>query len=129
MACFAVHKCRAPVVEVAAVDDRPIFEASWRAYLQVTERQLSNRKHRDQWVATLKTYVPPHIDKRPVADIRPGEIIDLPKPIWSRKEETARRVPQRIHAIFVSAITPEIRDKASPYTGVARELELRRHDP
>jgi hypothetical protein len=56
------------------------------------EPQLSNGKHRDQWVSTMKTYVLPQIGNRPVADIEPSEIIDLLKPIWNSKEEAARRV-------------------------------------
>ena len=124
----AARKPSEPVAVVEIVDDRPTFEECWRTYWQVKERQLSNGKHRDQWESTLKTYVLPQIGKRPIADIRPSEIIDLLKPIWTTKEETARRVLQRIDAIFVSAITREIRDKASPCTGVARELGLRRHD-
>ena len=76
----------------------------------------------------MDTYVLPHIGQRPIADIKPGEIIDLLKPIWNTKEETARRVLQRIDAVFVSAITRELRDKASPCTGVARELGQKRRD-
>jgi len=118
---------RRPGLAGVVVDERPTFETCWRIFWQVKERLLSNAKHRDQWEATLKTYVLPHIGKRPIADIRPGEIIDVMKPIWTTKGETARRVLQRIDAIFVSAITREFRDKASPCTGVARELGQRRH--
>ena len=113
---------------VEIVDDRPTFEDCWRAFWRVKEPQLSNGKHRDQWVSTMTTYVLPHIGMRPIADVKPGEIIALLTPIWRTKEETARRVLQRIDAVFVSAITREIRDRASPCTGVGRELGLRRHD-
>jgi len=110
------------------VDDRPTFEGCWRAFWQVKEPQLSNGKHRDQWVSTMSSYVLPHIGKRPIADVKPGEIITLLTPIWRTKEETARRVLQRIDAVFVSAITREIRERASPCTGVGRELGQRRLD-
>jgi integrase len=60
--------------------------------------------------------------------VMPGEVIELLNPIWHAKEETARRVLQRVDAVFVSAITRELRDKASPCTGVARELGNRRHN-
>jgi hypothetical protein len=82
---------------VAIVEpQKPTFEACWQAYWLVKEPQLSNGKHRDQWVSTMDTYVLPQIGKRPVADIKPNEIIDLLKPIWISKEETARRVLQRV---------------------------------
>ncbi len=110
------------------VDDRPTFEDCWHAFWQVKEPQLSNGKHRDQWVSTMSSYVLPHIGKRPIADVKPGEIITILTPIWRTKEETARRVLQRIDAVFVSAITREIRERASPCTGVGRELGQRRQD-
>jgi integrase len=113
--------------EVSAAMERPTFEACWQAYWTVKEPQLSNGKHRDQWVSTMQTYVLPHIGHRAIGDIKPGEIMDLLKPIWHTKEETARRVLQRIDSVFVSAITRELRDKASPCTGVARELGHRRN--
>ncbi|MEQ1616509.1 MAG: tyrosine-type recombinase/integrase [Hyphomicrobiaceae bacterium] len=106
----------------------PTFEACWRAYWLVKEPQLSNGKHRVQWLSTMDTYVLPRIGQRPIADIKPGEIIELLKPIWNSKEETARRVLQRMDAVFVSAITRELRDKVSPCTGVARELGQKRRD-
>lgn len=115
--------------EVIATSERPTFEACWQTYWTVKEPQLSNGKHRDQWVSTMKTYVLPHIGHRAIGDIKPGEIMDLLKPVWHTKEETARRVLQRIDSVFVSAITRELRDKASPCTGVARELGNRRNSP
>jgi integrase len=109
-------------------DARPTFEDCWQTYWKAKEPQLSNGKHRDQWVATMKTYVLPHIGHRPVAEVRPSEVISLLNPIWHTKEETARRVLQRVDAVIVSAITRELRDKANPCTGVARELGNRRRD-
>lgn len=76
----------------------------------------------------MDTYVLPHIGSRLITDIKPGEIIDLLKQIWNSKAETARRILHRIDAVFVSAITREPRDKASPCTGVARELGQKRRD-
>ena len=117
-----------PPVASVHHDERPTFEDCWLTFWAAKEPQLSNGKHRDQWVATMKTYVLPHIGGRPVADVMPGEVIELLNPIWHAKEETARRVLQRVDAVFVSAITRELRDKASPCTGVARELGNRRHN-
>ena len=107
-------------------DERSTFEQSWRAFWAAKEPQLSNGKHRDQWVATMTTYVLPHIGHRPVAEVTPSEVIQLLTPIWHTKEETARRVLQRIEAVFMSAITRQLREKVSPCAGVARELGNRR---
>ena len=115
-------------VRTAVIDASPTFTDCWTAFWRTKEPQLSNGKHRDQWVATMDTYVLPQIGARPIADIKPGEIIELLRPLWQAKEETARRVLQRVDAVFVSAITRELRDKANPCTGVARELGPRRQD-
>ncbi|NOU08204.1 MAG: tyrosine-type recombinase/integrase [Hyphomicrobiaceae bacterium] len=115
----------APAIEPTALAVAT-FKSCWQTYWLIKEAQLSSGKHRDQWISTMGTYVLPLIGARPIADIKPGEIIDLLKPIWTTKEETARRVLQRIDAVFVSAITRELRDKASPCTGVARELGQKR---
>lgn len=117
---------RSPAPSNVTRDVQPTFAACWRAYWAVKEPQLSHGKHRDQWVSTMDAYVLPQIGNSPIADIKPGEIINLLKPIWHTREETARRVLQRIDSVFVSAITRELRDKASPCTGVARELGRRR---
>ena len=107
---------------------RPSFKTCWTAYWALKEPQLSNGKHRDQWVSTMKNYVLPSIGDRLVAEITPADIINMLAPIWRTKEETARRVLQRVDAIFVSAMTRQLRDRANPCAGVARELGNRRHD-
>ena len=40
--------------EVTATRERPTFEACWQAYWTVKEPQLSNGKHREQWVSTMQ---------------------------------------------------------------------------
>jgi integrase len=102
------------------------FERAFDDYFALKRPNLSNAKHKAQWQSTMKTYVFPTIGERPVADIEPDEIIELLKPIWHSKEETARRVLQRINAVFKSAIVRRKRSKANPCAGVAEELGDRR---
>ena len=49
-------------------------------------------------------------------------------PIWYEKPETAKRVLQRIEAVFKSAILRGSREKASPCVGVAEELGTRHRE-
>ena len=80
------------------------------------------------WEGTIEQYALPAIGQKPVAEIRFAEIIEMLKPIWTAKEETARRVLQRVEAVFISAIAHELRDKASPCIGVAAQLgRTRKH--
>lgn len=102
----------------AAVTFRDAFDR----YFEVKRRTLSNAKHIAQWEATMASYVFPHIGDRPVADITASEVVDVLRPIWFSKAETAARVLQRIEATFTSAILHGYREKASPCIGVAAHL-------
>ena len=103
------------------------FTQAFEDFFAIRKQHLSNGKHVQQWQNTMRDYVFPAIGKRPVADITAGEVIDVLKPIWFNKPETAGRVLQRVKATFDSAILRGTREKANPCIGVAQELgSLRR---
>ena len=52
----------------------------------------------------MSAYVFPRIGDRPVASVTAGEVLDVLSPIWFEKPETAKRVLQRMEAVFKSAI-------------------------
>jgi integrase len=105
---------------------RPTFRDAWDVFWQLKASQLVSDRSRLEWVSMMQRYVLHLIGDRPVADIRAGEIIDMLRPIWTSKAETARKVLQRVDAVFTSAITRELRERASPCIGVAKELGARR---
>ena len=70
----------------------------------------------------MEAYVFPSIGGRPVSDITHADILAILEPIWFEKPETAKRVLQRLEAVFKSAILRGQREKASPCIGVAQEL-------
>ena len=112
---------------VAAAVPRSItFRAAFDGYFEMKEQQLSNDKHKAQWRSTMQAYVFPAIAKRPVGEVTAAEVIDILKPIWNVKRETARRVLQRMRAVFEAAIVRGERDKASPTIGVATVLGSRK---
>lgn len=63
-----------------------------------------NPKHADQWISTLATHAFPKIGERPVGSIGVAEILEVLRPIWSTKGETARRVRQRMDAVMRWAV-------------------------
>jgi integrase len=63
---------------------------------------------------------------RPVAEVTAAEIIDILKPIWNDKPETAKRVLQRMRVVFETAIVRGDRTTAAPTTGVATVLGQRK---
>lgn len=74
-----------------------------KAALAVHETLLpgwKNPKHADQWINTLATYAFPAIGDRPVDRIDVAAVLEVLKPIWTEKAETARRVRQRMDAVM-----------------------------
>ena len=64
----------------------------------------SNAKHAAQWEASLKNYVYPRIGDIAVAGITRDHIIDILRPIWILKRETANRLRGRIEDVLVHAM-------------------------
>ena len=78
-------------------------EAGWR-----------NAKHRQQWRATLATYVDPTLGDLPVSAIDVGLVVQVLDPIWSEKPETASRVRGRIEAVLDAATVRGFRQGPNP---------------
>lgn len=59
-----------------------------------------NEKHAEQWMNTLTTYAFPKIGERAVGEIDVAAVLEVLRPIWTAKAETARRVRQRLDAVM-----------------------------
>ena len=101
---------------------RLTFQEAFEAFFSVRQKHLRNGKHVQQWRNTMRDYVFPSIGSTPVADVTAYDVIELLKPIWFEKPETAARVLQRINAVFDSAILRGSRVRANPCIGVKAEL-------
>jgi len=64
----------------------------------------TNAKHAAQFKSTLTNYVTPKLGRRPVNDIQAADILSVLQPIWVDKNETARRIKQRIGTVMKWAI-------------------------
>lgn len=83
-------------------------------YIELNKAGWSNEKHQTQWVNTLATYAFPTIGNLPVNKISTDQIIQLLKPIWIEKNETAKRVQTRIAKILDSAKARGLRTDENP---------------
>jgi integrase len=101
------------------------FRQAFEVFFAVRRQTLSNSKHAAQWATTMETYAFPIIGSAPVANIDANDVLRVLSPIWFEKPETARRVLQRMEAVFKSAILRGTRTLASPCIGVAQELGTR----
>jgi integrase len=59
-----------------------------------------NPKHSAQWISSLATYAFPLIGDRPVRTVDVAAVLEVLRPIWTTKAETARRVRQRLDTVM-----------------------------
>jgi integrase len=81
-----------------------------------------NAKHSKQWMATLEAYAFPKIGDIAVNLIEAGQVRDLLADIWLSKNETARRVRQRVGAVIDWAVGKGYRDASLPMAVINRAL-------
>ncbi len=75
-------------------------EAAVQAHQDLIANSGKNGKHKDQWINTLRTYAFPQIGDLDVDDVNARHIIQILKPIWVKKNVTAKRVRQRIGVVL-----------------------------
>ena len=72
-----------------------------------------NEKHKAQWKSTLETYAAP-LRWKPIDTITTDDILNVLKPIWTAKAETASRVRGRIEKVLDAARAKGFRDGENP---------------
>lgn len=105
----------------------PTFAEAARIVHEQHARSWRNAKHAAQWLSTLERFAFPHLGNRPVDDVESADVLRVLTPIWHEKPETARRVRQRIRAVFDWAKGAGHRLGDNPVDGLSRVL-LRQTD-
>jgi integrase len=100
----------------------PTFEQAARLVHAHHSAAWRNPKHAAQWINTLAQFVFPVFGHRHVDQIDSGDVLKALSPIWLSKPETARRVRQRIRAIFDWAKAAGHRSGDNPVDGIGRAL-------
>lgn len=93
---------------------QPTFEWCADAYIKAHAPGWRNKKHAEQWRATLKTYAQPTFGERPVDEIDLSLVMLALEPIWTKKTETASRVRGRVEAILDWAAVRGFRSGENP---------------
>lgn len=110
------------------VEDRRIKKAAQRAerakavtfqwcaeqFIEAKSAEWKNAKHAAQWTATLEQYAYPVIGKMIVRDIELPHVLEILRPIWSTKTETASRLRGRIDNVLDWATVHGYRTGPSP---------------
>ena len=93
----------------------PLFSEAMEAVISNHASGWKNPKSAEAWRSTLTTYANP-LQKRRVDSITAADVVACLLPNWESKQETIRRVRQRLSAIFKWAIAKGYRndDPAGP---------------
>jgi integrase len=93
---------------------KPTFRQVAEDYIKTHSPKWKNEKHVSQWSNTLRDYVYPFIGEMPVDEITLEHILQILKPIWVEKTETASRVRGRIEKILGSSTVLGLRSGHNP---------------
>lgn len=111
-----------PIAERRRQAGIPSYEEAARQLWRDHRDTWKNPKHAAQWLSTQETYVFPFIGRLPVSAISSADVLRVLQPIWIDKEETARRVKQRMGTVFDWAKASGYRDGASAIEGITKAL-------
>lgn len=90
------------------------FKECALSYIDEQKDGWKNAKHASQWENTLSQYAYPVIGNLPVDQITTPLVLNILKPIWKTKTETATRVRGRIENILSWAIVHGYREVPNP---------------
>jgi integrase len=92
----------------------PTFETYAEECIDGWEPDWKNTKLAGLWRATLKAYAYPIIGDLTLDAIETRHIIEILKPIWRTKSETASRVRERIERVLAAAAVEGLRPATNP---------------
>jgi integrase len=94
-----VKQQRRAEVEAAAAKKLTFAEAAQR-YFEQHEKKWTNASHRDQFLASLRSYAFPQIGEMDVAAITLADVLRCLEPIWTTKAVTGDRVRNRLQNVL-----------------------------
>jgi len=102
--------------EALAVDTAAAltFDAASKEYIQSQASGWSHPRQAQIWTNSLATYASPVLGKLAVGDILTAHVVEVLKPIWTTKTETATRVRERIERVISAADALAQRDRLNP---------------
>ena len=95
------------------------FKSAAEALIESKRPGWRNAKHAAQWSSTLETYAYPKLGALDVQAMDTAAVLDVLRPIWTTKTETASRVRQRIEAVldYATAIKARTGDNPARWRG------------
>ena len=90
------------------------FEEAADAYIAAHEPGWKNAKHASQWRNTLRTYALPIAGSLSVSDFDTSIVMQILRPVWTSKPETASRLRGRIERILDWSSVSGFREGQNP---------------
>ncbi len=94
--------------------DALTFEEASKSFIESKRAGWKNKKHAAQWVATLRDFADPEIGSTSCSEVTTEQILNILRPIWTTKHETATRVRGRIENVLDWAAVTESRSGDNP---------------
>lgn len=91
-----------------------LFETLAEDFITAHTPGWKNPKSADQWRSSLKTYAYQTIGKKDAQSITTADVLDILRPIWHEKTETASRVRGRIEKVLDYATAHGLRSGDNP---------------
>ena len=100
----------------------PTFRQAAETYYTTLRPTFRSTRHAAQWLTSLENHVFPLIGDHSVATLDSADILNVLTPIWTVKLETARRLKQRMQAVFEWAKVSGFRSGDNPTDGLKKVL-------
>lgn len=105
----------------------PTFAEIAEDLIEAKKSEWTNEKSEKQWRSTLSTYAYPVVGELPVNEVTPQHIVEILRPIWHTKSDTASKLRGRIEAALDLAIFRKHLPAPNPATFKGNlEFELRK---
>lgn len=84
--------------------DKPTFRQVVEEVWPSKRAEISNFKHAQEWLSSLRRYAYPVIGDVSVDEVTEEQVLSILSPIWLVKTETAQRVARRMAQVFEYAL-------------------------
>lgn len=81
----------------ASITFEDAAKKTWEAKIKGV---VKNPKHEAGWLSALEIHIVPAIGKRDLRSLDPRDLADALRPVWQEKADTAKRLRQRMAAVF-----------------------------
>lgn len=105
------------------------FKQATTEYHRLVSQTFRSPKHSAQWIAGMETHVFSTLGERKLNTIGVADVRKVLEPIWTSKHETARKIKQRIEAVFDWARAEGHYGPENPARGIKRALKPQPRNP